>query len=251
MIILKSWHSYKKIGLVTDQCPVCQRRRHFHVKRVRQWHSVQLIFIFPSIRSDYLITCSVCGTAISRHPKDYPQLQKSWWTGYRVAPGWIEPPADVDEVRSDGTVITSAPAPDRMALIREPFLKINEAIQARAAQIYFDGWSKCALVLTIGVPLYLFFGANAVQQDRNNLIACIVFFVGLGATTWMVVTDVPRWLRSRHLPKIVAALAPLHPTLEELQQVEAEFKAHHLKLGRLIKSHRLHEALEAYRKRQA
>lgn len=238
-------------GRRADFCTLCRDFRPFRVVEVRSVGHVYYIPIGRGTTHGFEETCEGCSLSRATDLSG----------GHPTTSG--DRHADIDALLADtnpdarrewagrlaleGRIRANTLTPEeRPAAILEPFLLAEGLLIGRTSATRFDAASGLGclgtivaffLVMSVGRSL---FGGNADQAIGAALAVSGVLGV---ATLVLLATDGRRFARRKVLPVLVRALRPLRPTPEEIDAAREGLKARGGKLGKILKTGEIIDAL--------
>jgi hypothetical protein len=193
-------------------------------------------------------TCEECGTSYRADPNSYKSIAKKRGpvgsligeTFPNLAEVWSERIALEAKVTHGVASLTSE---ERVALVREPFLRLSPKVEARFASTHFDkevGFAALgALALLVVGPAF----AEAFMPDQQDAMFLTSLSLGVLLVIWQIAVSGRRYLRRQILPTLAIALKPLDPSESELNAILLELKAHGHKIGSKLRAHEVSEYL--------
>jgi hypothetical protein len=211
--------TWKKLGRVADYCLICHCRRPFQVFRVSESFHVCEIALSETRLVGFERVCDVCGQRYPADVKAYAAMSRRRncdldtlirRTNPELAAGIASEIALNERLQNK-----SLARDDRLALIAGPFYAVFPPIRERALATHIDWWSGMCVVATFVLPLLII--ATLGIGDPSRQPALITAGVLTVASLALLATDVARYIRRTARPRLIRALAPFDPTLEELQ----------------------------------
>lgn len=240
-----------RLGWVADFCPICHDARPFRLVKVSSVGHVYYISFGAGQLLGYERTCADCGITLNADAHRYASLaprsdQDLDALMAATNPEFAERNAPRLEVEERVTTRKLTPE-ERVALIREPLLLVSPSVEHRAAQTQFDGQSGFGCLATLALPAVVLFIAAAVapqMPDWAGLTALTLVILGGLFTLYSLATDSGRFIRREVNPRLLRALGPIEPTLEELEGVVQQLRTIKHPIGRRINPRRLFEDLQ-------
>lgn len=241
---------YRRLGYVADFCTTCRCSRSFAVQRVGMASHVYYITAGEGALVGFDRTCEECHTPYQADPNSYKSIAKKRGsveslireTFPNIADVWSERIALEARVRSEASSL--APE-ERVALIREPFLRLSPKVEARFASTHLDkevGFAALgAIALLIASPAF----AKAFMPDQAEPIFLTSLSLGVLLVVWQIAVSGQRYLRKQILPTLAIALKPLSPSESELKSILSELKAHGHKIGAKLRANDVWSSLAA------
>jgi len=240
----------KKLGRVADYCPSCCDASPFVLREVRR---VSHVYYIPMGRGEVVaheIVCETCKmdllVPISRYRSVLNQRDAVMDDLVRETnPGlydeMVERLGRLERVEGG-----AATAEERREALIEPFAAVAPKAEARARSAHID-WPTGLSLLTV---MFLPWGFVVAAFDRPGGTNDFLLGVGIALAVaslfslfYFAATGVSRYIRRDLVPTLVRNLRPLSPTLDELEGIVAEMKAHKLVLGKKLDPGRLHELI--------
>lgn len=224
----------KKLGWVSDYCPICDDARACRLIEVRMVSHVYYIPLGRGESAGHIRQCRHCKNKFTTDPTKYTRVTKDKRLSVEALtdatnPTLIEGMAELFDLR-EKAARGEVDDEDRQGLLYQPFTAIIHPVHQRKSGIHVDGRSGLLLLAMIVLPPLAFFVCDAVSGTGISIdIAtglAIALFVIFGL--WLIIslaTDVKRYIRKKFGPLIIKRLAPLNLTVEELQEVMQNLKA--------------------------
>lgn len=255
MIVWGTKVNRKKLGWVADFCPFCRDIRAFRLIRIGQAGHIYFISFGSGTLVGHRMTCGDCGNVVPTDATQYSSVSEASLGDTQALAQATHPDVydkyearlNAEEQLQSGTLSNK----DRLELLREPFLQVNDHIEARAAAAHFDIIS--GLIPLITIALIVVIGALCrslpalEQRDLGLKIMLAVAAFGFTLTILALATDVGRFVRRKIHPSLLMALQPLNPTQEELSAVLASMRALGFAVGKKVRAERLYEDLTSGR----
>ena len=224
----------RRLGYVADYCAVCRNVRTFTLKRVGSgWH-VNYIPLGPARVVGHELWCETCGATFLAEPRDYAEIaRRPMDDPLHLAE--VTSPTLMDRSRErfdfDDAILSGTYDPAlRPAILREPFDLLDHAIQVRMKTPTLDRGTLLAFAFAI-LGLAVTIAAMATQAPGRRSgppTAAIIGLLGVfgGGLTGAVrvSSGYRRYIRDQAIPALARAVAPLHPTLDELKLLRRALK---------------------------
>jgi hypothetical protein len=235
----------RKLGYVSDFCPICREIRDFQVNRIGMAGHLYGLSFGQGQLVGHQKTCLQCGVELKTDAaiyKDIPKKLQDAGTTQLINSTFPNIRQYYADRLSLEDQLTRQPnqidAQTRLALIKEPFLLLAPIIEKRFSAVHIDRYVGAALVLTIvaAVAVANIFNAFfplAFEQKANAFL--ITFGIGIAAIGIQGFKSAGRFMRKVIYPKISLALRPLNPSQHELEVVFAELKRLDFKLSKKAK----------------
>jgi hypothetical protein len=241
----------RRLGYRADFCRLCRRFRPFRVEQIEIVPHIYYIPCGSGTVQGHAKTCQECGTAFEADFQDAtecsrarqddvaqlisrtnPQIEKNWSARLEL------------EQRVKSRKLTKE---ERESLILEPFLLLNPLLQGRTSEMNLDKVSGLGCLATILIPFGVFLvGKTRFHAEDSTLGMMAWVLAGLLAlfTIGALATDGRRFARSKIIPKLAAALRPLAPSHEEIDQVLARLKQMGWAIGKKVKTDDITSAMQ-------
>lgn len=132
------------------------------------------------------------------------------------------------------TAPSDLPIENRQILLAEPFIAINPQVHQRFSQTHLDKESGlCAIgyfLIAMFVIPFVFVEPElkvSVEVGFRVVSLCILMYVAFGCNA--------RFLDRKIYPKLAAALRPMSPTPDEVQDLLKQLRKHEFKIASAIK----------------
>lgn len=240
-----------RLGWVADFCPICRDARPFQLRKVSSVGHLYYISFGSGNLLGYERTCGDCGITLNADAHRYASLTPSTDQDLDSLIAATNPQfaaqnaARLDlEERLEARKLTPE---ERVALIREPLVLVSPSVEHRAAQTQFDGQSGLGGLATLALPALILIIASATAgqlPEWAGLTALALAILGGLFTLYSLATDSRRFIRREVNPRLLRALRPIEPTLEELESVIQQLRTIKHPIGRRINPRRLFEDLQ-------
>lgn len=241
----------RPVGWAADLCPVCRDLRSFEVAEVRRVARVYLVPIGSGSLEGREITCADCKTVLPCPEEGYEAISKR---------------------RRDPAKLVELTNPELLERVDDWFAR-----QERIAQATLSNRERVAEILSVlGALEHMAWLRSRGGPEEFAMAVSLIFFVLLlivALASWttagfvlqvilltslltslcvgliLLLTHKPMSV-SRHLvPRLVRALEPLEPTLDELADALALARRNGLRIGRYVNPRRLSRELARERRR--
>jgi hypothetical protein len=245
----------QKLGFVADYCALCRDLRTFEVKRVGQASHLYYISFGEGELLGYERTCQDCRTVFETVPDHYrsmardrrPPVELITETFPNYYSAYQDEIAAEKKVRNSPSLLTPN---ERRARLWEPFALMAQANQQKLKSMQLD-W-QVGVAFAAMFPIIWLFGAVEglilkpdVAEDPRFFLAGL--FLSLGIIGWQMIGSGRRYLLKHAVPPLVQSIAPLRPSLREIEEVLGQLKLGGMKLGSKLEAKDLHEPLERLR----
>lgn len=237
-------------GRRADYCLLC---RGFQPHRVIRVKSVGHLYYVP-LGFGKLVgfehVCESCSLKRYHEPDEFDPLTSSDRhadvealiadTNPDARREWASRLAIDDRIRSDKLL-----PGERSVLLDESFTLANVLLVHRTAAIRFDSLSSLGMLATIGVPFAVAAVVPMLPKTGADPVgmAVVAGFVCAMLTIILLANDGRRYTRRTILPVLIRAIRPLRPTEEEIDGVLESLYARKDKLGKVLKTHQVVDAL--------
>lgn len=227
------------MGLAADFCPICRGFRAFHVTEVRK---VAHLYYIPLGRGTTLmreLECVGCGSLIGAGDRQYPAYSNTFVADVVELARETNP--DVLAVNrgrlelEDRLAQGALSSDERAALIAEPMVSLDYMLTKKWGKGSISG----AAALAVGAAIFLSFAAAATWMTPGGSVEAAILVTVLAVAS-IIAAGVAlrfgprRWVR-RHLhPRLVAALLPLDPSLEEIARAVEDARRAKRIIGRRL-----------------
>ncbi len=233
--------AHRTLGRVADFCPLC---RGFQPFRVVQVESIRHLYAMPLGGRVDLGRSKVCEScnlltpaasdvyrAISRDPdadletliaETNPEIRRNWASRLILE----------DRIRA--RKLTPG---ERTTLLREPYDMASEVLKRRSLEGRLDLPSNLGCLSTFLLPVACLLVLPRVWDASGDSIEMATVAVGavcLAFTFLALVTDARRHARRAIVPKLVAALRPLDPSAEEVEQIHESLRESRSPLAEVV-----------------
>jgi hypothetical protein len=230
----------RQIGWVADLCPVCRDLRAFRVSEVRRVARVYLVPMGKGSLEGIEIACVDCGCVLPGAEAGYEAVSRRRREPSRLVeetnPALLDRSADWFE-RQRRVALGELSGRERVAEI----LRTLEALEHMAQRRSRGGAEEAIAAISVVVLIVLLIGAAAAWTPSVGASPAWRTIITAGAagmlplTAWLVFAHTSL-AASRHvMPRLVRALAPLEPTLEELDGAVALARRAGLRIGRYVR----------------
>jgi hypothetical protein len=236
----------RRQGAVADFCPICREVRAFELIRVGLASHVYYVSFGEGKLVCFLIECQKCAVHLRVNPARYATTEKGRVADLELLiqktfPGLRTTLAERLALESEIKRSSAAlPAERRDALLMEPFVLLNPAVERRyAGSTQFDKQSGLGCLGTLAVVIGLFFVSFQFRGNaKDHILIATAILGGLGTIYTFVQFHFgpARYAQARIVPPIAQALAPLAPTMDEVARCVDRCKTLGLKIGKAVKA---------------
>lgn len=250
----------KKLGWVADYCPICDEPRVFKLIELRLVSHLYYISMGRGEVQGHARQCKRCRNKIGTDASKYQSVSRDKRASLEqltdeTYPGLIEGMAGYLDLRERAELGEADPQ-DRRGLLRQPFHSIIFPVAQRKANMHFDGRSGLWLLAMVVLPLPLMLLMDALPRPFSTdpwIIGAILgLFVILGVGLIVSIAyDAQRFARRRFGKMIVKHLAPLDPSVEELEEIITELRADRdtKAIGKSFRAEKLHAKILKHREK--
>ena len=138
--------------------------------------------------------------------------------------------------------------PERQRAVIDTLILADILVGARTGAVRFDRSTGLAFVGAIVAPILVIALGQRLGPaygEQVGIAAIIAASLCVSFMIYLIATDGKRHTRRVLQPIIVKALAPLDPSVEELQEVIDGLKNNKMKIGKYLEAHTLKEALDS------
>jgi len=244
----------KKLGFVADFCPICKEIRPFMVFRVGMASHINYLSFNEGKLVGHVAECQVCKTKIPANSLKYKSLSKVIHDDLELLiaqtyPNLRNDYADrlmLEEKIRNQEVLSAV---ERDGLLLEAFLYLSDRIEERYAKVTFDKISKIGCGTT--VLLVILFSCITpiivtadIAYDLTVVVTGLTALAGLIFTVLQLMLAPGRFIRKEILPLLARTIAPLKPTLLEIETMLEKLKIRGFKIGSKISKEKLWETLQ-------
>ncbi len=244
----------RKQGWVAEYCPICDEAR---VCRLIELKTVSHLYYVPLGRGKpigHVCQCKTCKNQFGVDESQYVNVSEKRPESLEALvdqtnPELVSTMAKVMDLR-DRVAAGDGSEEERQALLYHPFTAIILPVAERGQHINVDGVSALWLLAIFMLPLVAFLIVESLPASMSHPDASMyAAFSVLGLLAlgflYSVATDTTRFTRDTFRWKIVKRLAPLNPTLAELEEVLGNLKQDpdYRVIGKAFKAHRLLERI--------
>ncbi|MFQ5844275.1 MAG: hypothetical protein ACE5JG_04725 [Planctomycetota bacterium] len=247
----------KPLGRVADFCAICRTVRPFRLSRVGATGHLYYVSFGWGRLLGHEIECETCGTRKDADAGAYSSVSKdpgddAATLTRKTHPGLEQKAAErlalEDRVRSQ-----SLDDEERQDLLREPFYLLEPEVELQRKEQRLSPHRRRLGYLTLAL-LPALLGLNALRAELGGelvekalLGGGVLLGIGIAVFVYNKLTHLRVFLRRRIRPRLIGALAPLEPDLEELEATVQHLRDIELVIGRRVKPRRLYDALQTAR----
>lgn len=239
----------RKLGWVGEFCPVCRGLECLQITRLTQ---VSHVYFIPLGRGKVVVHEQVCrgcrsmfGVAAVPYV-DYARRPAADVVGLIAAtnPDAVERHTerlDLEDRIGEGQLTTE----ERLGLIAEPLIALNYAAAKKVGKgMVPTGAGFCIVFLVFLVPgTIIAWLTVGTPIEARLILSGLVALLFLG--TWLGFKHGGRGFVRNHLhPRLVSSLAPIRPTLQELETVLEHLTRQQCIIGKRVRAAELFEAIE-------
>ncbi len=254
MIIWGKKKVEKKLGFAADFCPICREIRPFMVLRLGMASHINYFSFNEGELVGHVAECQVCKTKIPVNSLKYKSLSNVIHDNLELLIAQTYP-----NLRNDYTdrlmlaerirnreVLSTV---ERDELLLESFYLLSNRVEERYAKVIFDRvskigcWTTVLLVILFGCILPLI----VTTDFAYNLTVVAAGLTALAGLIFVVLQQMlapGRFIRKEIIPLLAKTIAPLNPTLSEIETMLEKFRTRGFKIGAKISKEKLWEALQ-------
>ncbi len=242
--------AHRAIGRVADFCPLC---RAFRASRLVQLESVRhfyYVHLGGHVAVGFARICETCGLEVNADPTTYTATSRDPDAGLErliaetnpdIRRKWASRMILEDRIRS--RKLTSG---ERAGLLREPFEMADDVLARRSSGGRLDGPSNLGCLATFLLPAACLVILPIAAKLPGETLEWITVGVGatcLAFTVVALLTDAGRHARREVLPRLVAAIRPLDPTAEEIDEIHESFRRARAPIAEVVRPREVANAL--------
>ena len=229
-------HVYRRLGYVSDFCPICRKIQPFEVRRIGLAGHLYYISAGEGELVGHERTCQRCKIALEANPGNYTAILKNPAGDSELKTQTFP---DIEEVLKDRlaleervrTTPSTLSRSERNALIKTPFFLLSPRVEKRFASIHLDKEIGLALISAIMIMVLAPSVSQAMMPDSGELLLMGLMVSAVGLVVWQIAVSGRRFMKRQIIPTLAGCLRPLDPTQEELQAVLADLKQLGHKIG--------------------
>lgn len=241
----------RSTGWVADLCPICRDLRSFEVAEVRRVARVYLVPIGSGTLEGREITCADCKSVLSFPDEGYAAISRRRREPAKLVE--LTNPALLERVdawfeRQERIAQSTLSSRERVAEILSVLGALEHMawVRSRGGPEEF-AMAVCVIFFVLMLILTLASWSNTGLVVQVILLTSLLTSFSVGLV--LLLTYKPMSV-SRHLvPRLVRALEPLEPTLDELGDAMALARRHGLRIGRYVNPRRISRELARERPR--
>lgn len=244
----------KRLGRVADYCEICRKICAFELYEISTEGSKY--FERPPRHRLPGAVCETCGTA--------KPTQLGRYDSY-----WGDPKIDLDtlidlthhnirKTRSRELDLAARlergelSEDDRLRLMRDTVMHLETSLIQRAEGVYADGWTITEVLMMgtgiTGVMVWLNFSSveSALTEVQWFVVMGVIALARLG---WLLLTEDYRYAKRQLQPRLVASLAPLKPSYEELRDLLTQLDRENFRVGDRLSPRSIHRDLQRLKRK--
>ena len=231
----------RPVGATVDFCPVCRCERPFDLAELQRHRFVLLIDRGAHGGMMHELTCRTCGCLLERPTSERPRGPTGKHEELPVVQKRIRTSAAFELRRREGRLS----AEERDDLLRGAFYTFNhlytEDKMERVPPGLMAGLAAVSLAL-VAAAAWVWLEVQSPLLSIGT-IASIVLLIG--SFLWWIRAHSPR---HRVRGWVAASIAPLNPTLAEIEKIRREMMTQRLGAGFAIRPRKLHAAVQKRRR---
>jgi hypothetical protein len=263
MIIWGTKVRRRRVGYVADHCAVCHEPRLFELIRVGIAGHLYFVSLTQGKLAGHEIRCCGCGLRVPTeqgkydgvlHGADETDVQTAI---QRTQPHLGESEEDKKRIAFDRRLLAGRlTADERHRAIGMPFYLLEPDLALQKRERRWSpigrkvGWVVAALTVPILVLLAFTDRGGSPRVNWLFVPFCVAWLAGLFTIPYFIFTCMRSFIRRELEPRLARALAPLDPTLEELDSVYRELREAKYAIARKTKPHRVLELIAKLRHRE-
>jgi hypothetical protein len=236
----RRWYS-RKLGFVGDFCEMCRQARPFRMERLTLKGHFWYLPLGETHAVAHKATCTACSTTVApemgryagfaRKQADATSLLAQTFPAFEQATA-----ARLAIERTVRDAPGTLSATDRRQLIQTPFVLMSRATEERFSAIHVDAGLGLALIGLFVLPILAISISDKVSPDNGGLVLLGAVGVAAGLLVWQAVQSRARWVRRAVVPRLARCLAPLTPSVAELEEMIGLLRQHKHKLGKHLRA---------------
>jgi len=254
MIIWGKKKVEKTLGFVADLCPICREIRPFMVFRLGMASHINYLSFNDGELAGHVAECQVCKTKIPVNSLKYKSLSNVIHDDLesliaQTYPNLRNNYADrlmlTERIRNREVLSTV----ERDEMLLESFQHLSNRIEEQYAKVTFDRVSKIGCWTTV-LLVILFSCITPIIITTDSAYDLTVVAAGLTALAGLIFTVLQlilapgRFIRKEIVPLLARTIAPLNPTLSEIETMLEKFRIRGFKIGEKISKEKLWETLQ-------
>lgn len=256
IIISGTKRKVQKLGYAADFCPICRDVRACQVDKISMVSHVYYISFGAGETVGYVYRCLECGFEAVTEPPPHTGISSDRGrdimdlvarTHPEIAARYAERLDAEDQLRTNPEALDEDL---RSRLILEPLEAAAPAVETRyTGNTQFDKETGLGCLATLTIPMALLFVLSVLARPDSRIapalgiVVGLLFGIGCIVTLFYLLTTNGRWVRRTIVPMLAASLAPLAPTVHELNEAITQLKANGLRVGKKLKAERIADAI--------
>lgn len=234
--------THRTLGRVADFCPLCRGFQPFRLLRVQSIRRFYNLPLGGRVDLGHSKVCESCNLLTPAAPDVYRAVSNDpdadletliAETNPEIRRNWASRLILEDRIKA-----RKLTAGERSTLLREPYDMATEVLQRRNVEGQLDLPSNLGCLATFLLPVACLWFLPMVWNASGDAIELAVVAVGgvcVAFTVLALVTDGRRHARLAVVPKLVAALRPLDPSSEEIEQIHESLRQARSPLAEVVK----------------
>lgn len=240
----------KRLGFVTDFCPICRDVRAFRLIQVRVAMSFNEVPLEKGALAGHQIECVDCQIRMAASPERYRAVEKEYplgldWLVERTFPDLRAQYSGRLKLENDLRKGRPTLLPEqREKLLLEPFLILSPMVDERFAdptRMDLQSSLGCGLTVLLGGGLF-FYSAKYLRgraQDHALLVWAIVLGLGIFYSLLQLHLAPSRFVKRKIGLMTARALKPFDPSRKEIESCLQKCRDKKLRIGKKLKAERL------------
>jgi hypothetical protein len=243
----------KSLGYVADLCPICRSIKPMALTKISVASHVYYVSLGQGKSLGFLATCDECGYVFETDYLRYKTVQKKRVDDLRQLIHQTNPTiheVHAERLELEDRVKRNARFLDketRKKLIIEPFVLLNPLYEdIMYGETKFDKTSSLgclgAFLISVLAFVIAFLVPPALKESAG--VASLVIPAAAFIVALVIYYTAPfRLVKSEYMPRLLRALKPLQPTIEELHEVKRKLTDMQFRSGRKLDPQKIYDQL--------
>ena len=242
--------AHRMLGRVADFCPLCRGFQPFRLLRVESIRHFYALPLGGRVDLGRSKVCESCNLLTPATPDTYRAISDDQYadldaliveTNPEIRRNWASRLILEDRIKARKLL-----PGERSTLLREPYDMATEVLERRNVEGQLDVPSNLGCLATFLLPVGCLLALPLVWNASGDSIEMATVAVGgvcVAFTFLAILTDARRHARRAIVPKLVAALRPLDPSAEEIDQIHESLRRSRSPLAEVVKPRDITNAL--------